>query len=415
MLSKIENTVHDILIKKPFARKIAKRVYHLSMYAISPKIKVEGNLKRLTPKDEYEYFFGYYDKSPWDITDRYVLCLRAKETHKNVAPKDDAEIILIDSENGTIKILGVTKAWNVQQGCMLQWLGPNFADEILYNDFRNGEFCSVILNINTSEERVIFKPIYSVSDDGSFALTLDFTRLHEMRPGYGYSNTKDVNSSKSCPDSTCIWYVNLKTGEIKSILKYTDFVKFEVRKEMMGAKHKVNHIMINPSGNRFMVLHRWYKDNIKYSRLVTANIDGSDMYNLSDDNFVSHCNWKTDSEIIAFLNKNEFGHAYYLLKDQSKNWKKVWEELKEDGHPSYSLNRELAITDTYPNRQRLSSLFLIKNNEAKRVARVYSPFKYDNDTRCDLHPRFDRKGSSICIDAVFEGKRGLYILNIEGK
>ena len=54
-----------------------------------------------------EYFFGYYDKSPWDATDRYILCLRAKDTQSSVAPKEPAEIILFDTHNNnTYKVLG---------------------------------------------------------------------------------------------------------------------------------------------------------------------------------------------------------------------------------------------------------------------------------------------------------------------
>ena len=61
---------------------------------------------------------------------------------------------------------------------------------------------------------------------------------------------------------------------------------------MNNAEHKVNHIMLNPSGERFMVLHRWFVGHRKYTRLVTVDVDGSKMYNLSDDDMVSHCYWK---------------------------------------------------------------------------------------------------------------------------
>ncbi|GAJ19102.1 unnamed protein product, partial [marine sediment metagenome] len=36
------------------------------------------------------------------------------------------------------------------------------------------------------------------------------------------------------------------------------------------------------------------------SRLVTANIDGSEPYILADDDMVSHCAWKNSSQIIAW-------------------------------------------------------------------------------------------------------------------
>ena len=43
---------------------------------------------------------------------------------------------------------------------------------------------------------------------------------------------------------------------------------------------------------------------------------------------------------------------------------------------------------------------------------MFAPFKYDNDTRCDLHPRWNHKGDNVCFDSVFEGHRGLYVVDV---
>ena len=50
--------------------------------------------------------------------------------------------------------------------------------------------------------------------------------------------------------------------------------------------------------------------------------------------------------------------------------------------------------------------------DVKVIARVFAPFKYDNDTRCDLHPRWNHVGDKICFDSVFEGHRGLYVVGL---
>ena len=415
MLSKIENSINNLLRGNPFLKKSIKRIYQISMYLISPKYKSKGNLKRITPKDNKEYFFGYYDKSPWDITDRFVLCLRVDKTWKEVAPKEKAEIIIIDTKNNNnYEVLADTSAWNVQQGCMLQWLGPKYKDKIIYNDFRDDELCSVILNIKTKEEKLISKPIYSVSSDGKFALSLDFFRLHRMRPGYGYSNKKDLTKENLCPNETCIWKINLENNATKSFLEYKDFYDFENIETMVDAEHKVNHIMISPDNKRFMVLHRWYQNNKKFTRLITVDINDKSMYNLSDDNMTSHCFWKSNDEILAFAHKNGTGNGYYIMKDKTEEYTQIVENLTVDGHPSYSPNKKTILTDTYPNRSRISKVITIENDKEKVLAEVFAPFKYDNDTRCDLHPRWNREGTKICIDSVFEGKRALYILNRKG-
>ena len=420
----IEQKVNYQLNKYPGVKKIIKRGYQLTMYAISPKIKSEGNIRCVSPNDGKEYFFGYYDKSPWDATGRYMLCMRAKDTWSEPDPIGEAEILLIDTKDGnSFRVLAKTNTWNVQQGCMAQWIGPDFSSKILYNDLRNGRYCSVILDVVSREERVLPMPVYTVSADGKTALSLDFSRLHSLRLGYGYAALPEKTKGVALPDETCIWKMDIETGEVTPLLKYTDFANFQPRPEMQeeGSVHKVNHLMLSPNGKRFMVLYRWFCGQRKYTRLITCNVDGSDMYVLSDDDMVSHCYWKNDEEIIAFERKKEYGPGFYLMKDKTQEWTHIWPQLSNDGHPSYCpTDNNLVVFDTYPSRSRIQEVKLGRDNDiegssVKTIAKVFSPFKYDNDTRCDLHPRWSRDGKKVCFDSVFEGHRGLYVVNVENE
>lgn len=417
----IEQKINYQLNKYPGVKKYIKRGYQLAMYAISPKIKSEGNISCISPNDGMEYFFGYYDKSPWDATGRYMLCMRAKDTWSEPDPIGEAKILLIDTTDGnSFRVLAKTHTWNVQQGCMAQWLGPDYSSMILYNDLRDGKYCSVILDITTKEERVLPAPVYTVSADGKSALSLDFSRLHSLRLGYGYAALPEKTKGVALPDETCIWEMDIETGEVKPLLKYTDFAKFQPRPEMLveGSVHKVNHIMLSPNGKRFMVLYRWFVGSRKYTRLITCDVDGTNMYVLNDDDMTSHCYWKDDEHIIAFENKKDGGAGYYLMRDKTQEYKHLWPQLSNDGHPSYCpTDNNLVVTDSYPNRARVADVKLLKDTdpegkEMKVIARVFAPFKYDNDTRCDLHPRWKRDGSAVCFDSVFEGHRGLYVVNL---
>lgn len=411
-MEKFEQKINNILQRFPSTKIRIKRAYQFAMYLISPKLKSEGNINRITPIDEYEYFFGYYDKSPWDATGRYMLCNRVKNAHARPDNDDEAQLVLIDTwDNNRLSVIAATHAWNVQQGCMLQWLGPDYKSRVIYNDFRNGRLCAVILNIDTGVARELPMPIYSVAANGSFALTLDFFRLHRMRPGYGYCNLSDTTAEDRCPNKPCIWRIDLTTGACVPLATYTDLANFEPKASMDGAEHKVNHLMISPDGNRFMVLHRWFVGPHKFSRLITGNVDGSELYNLLDDGFVSHCFWKTESDIITFAEKKGYGRGYILLKDKTKECQRLWPFMVVDGHPSYSPDGYI-VTDTYPDRHRIASIYVLNEQQtaAKPLARVFAPFKYDNDVRCDLHPRWNRDGSQICFDSVFEGKRALYVI-----
>lgn len=421
-----EQKINYQLNKYPSLKKVIKRLYQRTMYTISPKIKSQGDIIRISPEDSnHEYFFGYYDKSPWDITDRYMLCMRANDTWSDVSPKEKADILLIDTslpedDDNRVKKIAETSSWNVQQACMLQWLGPDYSSKIIYNDYRDGKYVAVILELVTGVERVISAPVYTVAADGKTALSLDFSRLYNLRPGYGYYNVPEATKDIALPDATAVWKIDLETGEVTSLHTYKDFAAFKPRLEMQetGAVHKVNHLMLSPNGERCMVLYRWFVGHRKYTRLITFNtLDGSDMYILSDDDMVSHCFWKDNEHILAFENKREGGPGYYLMKDKSQEYIHCWPQLGNDGHPSYSPNNSLIVTDTYPNRARVAEIKLMDGtdetkNDVKVIARVFAPFRYDNDTRCDLHPRWNHGGDKICFDSVFEGNRGLYIVDV---
>lgn len=413
----IEQAGKDLLAAHPGLRHGAKSVYHRASYLLSKeKVKCEGAVERVSPDDGYEYFYGYYDKSPWSADERYMLCMRAECTNKSVAPVEPIDILVLDTRDGYApRKIGTSRSWSVQQGAMAQWLGPDFNSRVIYNDFRDGAYMSVVVDVESGAERVLPRPVYAVAPDGSFALTLDFSRLHRLRPGYGYSNLPDATEGQLVPGGPCVWKVDLATGVVEGLFDYADFAGFDPRPEMEGAEHKVNHLMINPSGTRFMVLHRWFKAGKKYTRLVTGDCDGGGLFNLSDDDFVSHCYWKSDDEIISFMRRADRGNHYYLFKDGGHEYKLLWPSLKTDGHCSYSPDGSLVVTDTYPNRHRLAYVYLCREDVAEptKLATVFAPFSYDFDTRCDLHPRWDRRGEKICFDSVHEGKRRLYVVPVK--
>ncbi len=409
-IDKFEIWIHDHILKNDKIRHATYGAYQRALYLVSPKIKFDGPVEKITPDDGYEYLFGYYDKCPWSDDGKYLLALKVKNASSEADSTKSADIVRIELATKKIEKLATTHSWNVQQGCMAQWLS---SDEILYNDFRHGSYRAVVLNLTTKAERIINMPVYAMSQDRKTALSLDFSRLHRLRPGYGYGNIPEKTKDEKCPDMTCIWKIDIATGKVTPLLNYTDFASFEPKENMTGAEHKVNHLMISPNGQRFMVLHRWFQRGVKFTRLITCNMDGSDMYNLSDDDFVSHCCWKNDKEILSYLNKKDDGKGYYLMKDKTQEYERCWNQLAMDGHPTYSYDGKYVVTDTYPDRRRIQSLYIMNGKRVVKIARVFSPFKYGGDTRCDLHPRWSRDGKQICFDASFGGKRSVCVVNCE--
>lgn len=178
--------------KFPMLKRCLKTIYQYIGNFISDKKTFPKDINQIS-NDQDEHLFGYYDKCPWNENEDKMIYLQVSDAYKDVAPKKEAKIILKDLNSNEEKVIATTKAWNVQQGCMLQWLGPEYNSEILYNDFIDNELKTVILNIQTNEKRIIDFPVYTVDKSGKWGLTLDFYRLHRMRPGYGYSNKADIH------------------------------------------------------------------------------------------------------------------------------------------------------------------------------------------------------------------------------
>ena len=367
----------------------------------------------ITGGSSKEHFFGYYDKSPWCSSGRYVLALEVRCASRNPKINEEAAIGIIDTgDNYRFKVIGRTKTWNLQQGCMLQWLGPDFESRIIYNDVINGRYAAVVYNIKTAETMVLGKPIYTVSRDGRRALSLNFSRLHMLRPGYGYSNLKDETAGEKIPSGDGIWIMDIERNRTRLLLSLKDAAGIDPDPSMESGYHWFNHLEFNPEGERFSFLHRWNVESKRYSRLFTSDLDGKRIYCLADDQLVSHCCWKNNRQLLSWARVGRKGDHYYLFTDLNKKYTIIGEEnLAEDGHPSYSPDGRYILTDTYPDKSRMRRLIIYDtyNNRKYELGRYFAPFKYDFEYRCDLHPRWSRDGKMICFDSAHEGSRQMYI------
>src|SRR5690606_54619 len=111
------------------------------------------------------HWFGYYDKLQFSPDDRYVLGMQVPFEHRSPEPDDVIQIGMVDlQENDRWINLGESRAWNWQQGCMLQWL-PGSDSTILWNDRVEDRFVCHLMDVTTREVRTLPHPVYSVSPD----------------------------------------------------------------------------------------------------------------------------------------------------------------------------------------------------------------------------------------------------------
>lgn len=406
-----------------------------------------------TPAGEH-YFAGYYDKSPLDGGNRLLLVQRASFMGRMCQPEDVLDIGIFDWRNGNeFAPLAETRAWNWQQGCMLQWLGPDHDRFVIYNDRHEGRFVSVIMDVQTGKKHsVLPMAVYTVSSDGARALCIDNERHYWFRPGYNYQGIVNPEKRKPVDDRDGIWLLDLRTHDVSQVVNIRTLLHLQPLSNMQGAIHYLEHLMFSPSGRRFCFLHRWrLADGGVYSRLYAADANGDNLSLLSDSGRMSHFSWLDDGSIVAYggmanplnrlrrerklvrhlvrpllplyhavvprksaLRHRMTGDSYMVIRDPGGECRRLApEELREDGHPTQCPALPgLLLSDTYEDSNHQREVFLFDMQAGTRTwsARLKSIQELDSTgMRCDLHPKWSFDGAFFSIDTMNDGCRSVYL------
>jgi len=387
------------------------------------------DIERLTPSYDNN-FFGYYDLPCQDDNDTYAL---SHGIYNNISlPKSDdlASLRLIDIKTKQFKILDTTNTWCHQQGSMLQF-GPKGSNIVFYNKFNPelSSYTGVSNNFVTGEKVYLPNAIAAMSRSGDKAVSLNFSRLFDYRPGYGYGLIQDKNKNISHPTDDGIFLLKKENGAWNNelILSY-EYLWFNFIKEKCqrfeNNKAIVNHVCFSPDGSKLLILLRQFSGQEPYPTFTL-------IYDLNTKSikqifqFASHYHWR-DNETIIFTGSS-------ALTKEEKKIVNLYEInintgvlnlvdsrfFKGDGHCSYSPDRNMILFDSYASENyHYRSLFVYDINLkiGKKLGSFYSdPSITGNnvDTRCDLHPRWSPSGKYIQIDSTHEGYRAIYSIKTD--
>jgi len=368
------------------------------------------------------HWFSYYDKLQFDPSGRYALGMAVNFEHRSPKPDDVIRLGMIDLQDGDRwSELGRSRAWNWQQGAMLQWL-PGSKSEVIWNDREGDQFVARILDVKTRRLRTLPGPVYALSPDARWAVAPDFRRLNDCRPGYGYAGIPDPNASVAVPEDAGIWRMDLRTGKRQLILSFAQAARVpNPHGDWSGAKHWFNHLLVAPDGKRFIFLHRWRgpKEGTSFAtRMFTADPDGGNLHVLDPHGRTSHFIWRDPRHVLAWAWHPSRGDKFYLYEDRSEKVEAIGPEVMTvNGHCSYLPGGRWILNDTYPDQQRLQHLYVYDTRAGKRVelGSFLSPREYTGEWRCDLHPRFSPDGRWVSIDSPHAGHgRQIYLLDLRG-
>ena len=365
-------------------------------------------------------FFGYYDVSQFSRDENLLLATAAPLINRTPAAGECLRLGFydLDEKNPGFREFASTSMWCWQQGCRLQWYPFDVGSAtVLYNDIVAGSYGCVIQDVCSGNIiRSFQRPIYMVSRDGRWGLSLNFSRLQRLRPGYGYNVLSDISQNNPKPTDDGIWRIDMVTGDEKLLLSIHDIAELKPNPAVNRGEHYFNHLLFNVEGDRFMFFHICQLvDGSRHIRMLTSNINGDEVRVLNDSGHSSHYCWKDNDHLLCYSTVQNKGEGYYLYDTRTGLNQIVGSDcLLEDGHPSYLPGGVRLITDTYPD-QYGESFLLVYDCEKEKLTMLdkeYLPVWFYGETRCDLHPRVSPSGKFVCIDTVAQGKRVMKLLEI---
>lgn len=408
-----------------------------------------------TTPDAFSHWYGYYNHSPLDAANRRLLAHRAAFDGRRITAEDSVQVGWFDLQDGSWTPLATTRAFNWQQGAMLQWLGPDFASRVVFNDVEDGHFVARVVG-GGSASRTIPWPVYGVTSDGRTSISLQFERSYWCR-AYHYETVRNPQWDGRLAEGDGVFGVDLETGRVRRLIAIDRVLRTDGDPAFDSAKHWIEHVMLNPSGTRFAFYHRFSQDHGHATRAFTADLEGNDLYLVPGwrEKTLSHLGWRNNEEFVIFgATRTASGRAYDAVMGRRRwighlrrayarllaphiprgvrraaaertNYQHYRDQqgqigafahrlLRTDGHPSFTADGRYMLTDTYADADGYRHLLLLDTQRLSvaELGRFFSPFNACA-YRCDLHPRFSRNGAMVIVDSAHSGRHQMLVLQVD--
>ena len=368
----------------------------------------------LTPQDNAHYFFGYYDMRATQKPGVH-LCHRVPFMDRLPTAEDVCEVGYV--QNNAFFKIGETTAWNFQQGAMLQY-HPTLADTVYYNVCKDGAFYTLTHNFATGEKKYADRATACVSPDGKWGLAVDFGRIFDFRPGYGYAGCADRYAAVNAPREDGVFLVDMETGHSRLLISLATLAP--LAGFLPEDKVMVNHITFNTTSDRYVMLVRSFPhagQKMWLTSMVVGDLSGA-VHAVLKKTYVSHYCWADDKEIVAHCTVEESGkQGVYRIHTESGEW--VEYEMPRfhthrgmpDIHCNLSPDGQYMIGDGYEREGKRSLLaYSLRTGDSKLLLAVNTVKPPVVDIRCDLHARFVFGGTHISYDTTENGRREIAII-----
>ena len=390
----------------------------------------------------HEHFLAsYFAIDSWSPDYRYLLVLETDLNGRLPEANERCTLGVVDLQDGNRFIpVTTTACWNFQEAAMAFWMDN---DTILFNDVRDGKFSTVIMNWREKRDiRVLPRPVSAVSEDRTWAVSVNYARLYLLRPDYGYAGPgQDPQETVEWPEDDGLWTMDLRTGESRLILSVAATRSQQPEPKRVAGKPGQPlayhcHTVISKDGRKIFFLARsvdWFDKvahRIPYwnTTSFTVNRDGTELRRCFKDGWAgSHFNWAPDGShrmlVTATWNDrkdpNATGRAWSTVEFEVGKESEVRRigagVLDQDWHCIYSPDGLFMSGETYWNKynERPWVLVRLADGMTMPMGSFYVPEAYRQTYwRCDLHARYRPDGRQIAFNSVHEGSRQVYVRDI---
>ncbi|WP_152981941.1 hypothetical protein [Prosthecomicrobium hirschii] len=350
-----------------------------------------------------------------------------------------------------VQTMGATNCWNFQQGARAMWV-PQAEATLVYNKSVEGRPGCAFVDLTTGKQRELPHALGAIAPDGCFAMAPSFTRLGALWPAYGYAGFGSSRDALAQPKDDGLWRIDLMTGARSLVFSIPELVAATGGAIGSDVPVFVTHVSFNREGTRIVFMLRFFsKDHALYSILFSARPDGTSLKLLEQEK-ISHFDWLDENTIVVWMRRGMKGLAaarrsgvlalplfrplialarksrarlkgvllsesYFTLSAETGARAPFLSGvLPQDGHPMTSPDRAWIVTDEYPNPTNGETPLLLVDIAARRridlATFVHDVGSKDTDLKCDLHPRWNRAGSRIGVDATENGRRRFIIVDV---
>ena len=391
---------------------------------------------RAVTKGPYDHFLAnYFAINAWSPDNRYLLVL---ETAIQDKLPDGTPCMLgltdLEDNNRFIPVMPI-RTWNFQEAAMAHWL-PGEKDTFVVNDMRDGKFVAVVRNWKTGAERIIPYPVSAVSEDGTWAIGINYARLFITRPDYGYAGEgQDPRKDVVFPEDDGLFRIDLKTGEVKLIVSCAAVKGMVPEVKSANGMSYICHTVISKDMKRIYFLSRSVEESFEgvkkfkgvkwQTTAFTCHADGSHIRRCFPDGWgSSHFNWKpalserdARTMIVTCKWQNKvYTHVEFTVDEEQTSARALGgKAMHFDGHCIYSPDGQFVCGDGYFGKDgfRHWKIVRLADDAVQSIGDFWVPPIYrDIYCRCDLHPRWRKDGKQLAFNSVHEGSRQVYLIDV---